>query len=273
MPQNNKNLTHTDSMYNKANLPTVAIVGKPNVGKSSLFNRLVKSRKAIVFDEPGVTRDINYEVVHYYDLTYRLADSTGYFSEKDETGSLAREMNRRLIEEATLILFTGDIKDLSRLDYDIAEQIRKSGKPYIFVLNKVDNDKLLDNMYDFFDLGLEEPVTESAIHGKNVSILQERIVENLENYGSYTDEILKKSFPGGDFRPSFLQKYLSEIQREVTRTNHPILSKPNSRSTLYAVKGDTDSLFIMLHESADLREYQLFLMLQHPILVMLAVLI
>ncbi|UCB46526.1 MAG: ribosome biogenesis GTPase Der [Spirochaetota bacterium] len=180
--------SHTDSMYDKIHLPIVAIVGKPNVGKSSLFNRLVKRRKAIVFDEPGVTRDINYEVIRHSNLTYRLADSTGYFSEKDETGSLAQEMNRRLIKEATLILLTCDIKDLSRLDYDIAELVRKSGKPCILVINKVDNDRLLDNVYDFFDLGYEEPVTVSAVHGKNISILRERIFEYLNKYDSYSDK-------------------------------------------------------------------------------------
>jgi GTP-binding protein len=169
-------------MYDKTNLPTVAIVGKPNVGKSSLFNRLIKRRKAIVFDEPGVTRDINYEMVHYNNLTYRLADSTGYFNEKDQTGILAQEMNRRLIEEAALIILTCDIKSLDRLDFDIAEQIQKSGKPCILVLNKIDNEKLVDNMYDFYDLGLKEPITVSAMHGKNISLLQESIFQKLKRY-------------------------------------------------------------------------------------------
>jgi GTP-binding protein len=178
-------------MCDKTNLPTVAIVGKPNVGKSSLFNRLVKRRKAIVFDEPGVTRDINYEVVRHGSLTYRLADSTGYFSKKDVTGSLAQEMNQRLIEEAALIILTCDIKDLGSLDFDISEQIRKSGKPYIFVVNKVDNEKLLDNIYDFFDLGLEEPITVSAIHGRNISILQEKISEKLKSYSHDLSEHTK----------------------------------------------------------------------------------
>lgn len=161
-------------------IPTVAIVGKPNVGKSSLFNRLIRERKAIVSEEPGVTRDINYEILTCNGLKYRLADSAGFYKGGDELHSLTQALNRKLIDEASLIIFTCEIKSLTGDDFDISDTIRKSGKPYILVVNKADNDKLLDNFYDFFDLGLEDPVAVSAEHGKNIILLKEKISEKLQ---------------------------------------------------------------------------------------------
>jgi len=162
-------------------LPTVAIVGKPNVGKSSLFNRLIKKRKAIVSEEPGVTRDINYETITHSGTRYSLADTGGYARKNDDLHIIIRRLNRRLINEAHLIIFTCDITHLSIEDYDIADIIRKSGKPFILVLNKADNDRLLHNYYDFFDLGLKDPLPISALHGKNIPLLKDRITEKLSN--------------------------------------------------------------------------------------------
>ncbi len=167
-------------MYDKSSIPpTVAIIGKPNVGKSSLFNRLIEKRKAITSDEPGVTRDINYEIIRYRNLEYRLADSTGYIKKVEGIENQAQELNLRLIEEAALIIFICDIKSLSVEDFNIAKAIRKSGKPCFLVVNKVDNDKLLYNFYDFFELGLEDPISISAIHGKNIAALREKIRAKL----------------------------------------------------------------------------------------------
>lgn len=161
------------------NLPTVAIVGKPNVGKSSLFNRLLGKRKAIVFDEPGVTRDVNYGVVHHDDLTYRVADSTGFVIDK----KLTVKVNRRLIDEATLVLVTCDVSGLSSEDYEITELVRKSGKPCILAVNKADNNKLAQAIYDFYDLSISEPIAVSAMHGNNIGLLRDKISQNLLHLG------------------------------------------------------------------------------------------
>ena len=160
----------------KEKLPTVAIIGKPNVGKSSLFNRLIGRRKAIVFDEPGVTRDVNYATARYRNISFRIADSTGFVRDKD----VSERINRRLIEEASIVVFTCDIEGLGAEDFDITELIRKSGKPCILVINKTDNEKLSQQIYDFYDLGLEDPIAVSALHGRNITALQETIVDKLQ---------------------------------------------------------------------------------------------
>ena len=161
---------------NEEKLPTVAIIGKPNVGKSSLFNRLIGSRKAIVFDEPGVTRDVNYATARYRNIPFRIADSTGFVRDKD----ISERVNRRLIGEASLVVCTCDIEGLGTEDFDITELIRRSGKPCILVINKTDNEKLSHQIYDFYDLGIEDPIAISALHGRNITALQETIVDKLE---------------------------------------------------------------------------------------------
>jgi GTP-binding protein len=159
---------------------TAAIVGKPNVGKSSLFNRIIKKRKAIISDEPGVTRDINYETVCVNDIVFRLADSAGISKGVEEIRLLGQRMNHKLINEAHLILFLCEIDTMSSEDFDIAERIRKSGKPYIWLINKVDSEKKMNGFYDFFDLALESPLPISVHQGKNIDELMQRIGTKLQ---------------------------------------------------------------------------------------------
>ena len=162
------------------NLPIVAIVGKPNVGKSSVFNRLIGHRKAIVFDEAGVTRDVNYGVVRQEDLSYTIADSTGYVKNR----TLSVRVNRKLIEEAKLVIFTCDIGGPTGEDYDITDLVRKSGKPYVLLVNKADNEKLSRAAIDYYELGLQGvPIVVSAEHGRNFSKLREAIVRELRKIG------------------------------------------------------------------------------------------
>jgi GTP-binding protein len=167
-------------MYSPSpSLPVVAIIGKPNVGKSSLFNRLIRKRKAIVSDEPGVTRDINYEKVSCPSGEFLIADSAGLTEKADDTLSKAQEFNRRLIEEASLVIFACEAEGLDSEDLRIAEVIRKSGKPCILVVNKIDRAGSDGAEYDFYGLGMGEPVPVSAIHGTNAEILEARIEEAL----------------------------------------------------------------------------------------------
>jgi GTP-binding protein len=164
-------------------LPTVAIVGKPNVGKSSVFNRLLGQRKAIVFDEPGVTIDVNYGIVRQEGLSYTIADSTGYVKNKE----LSERINRKLIEDAKLIIFTCDTGGPTSEDYDITDLVRKSGKPYLLLVNKADNEKIERAAIDFYELGLESaPIAVSAEHGRNIPKLREAIGRELRKIG-YTD--------------------------------------------------------------------------------------
>ncbi len=159
---------------------TVAIIGKPNVGKSSLFNRIIKKRKAIISDEPGVTRDINYETICVDGIVIRIADSAGISRSGEEIRLLGQRMNHRLINEASLILFLCEIDSLSSEDFDIAELIRKSGKPYIWLINKVDSEKKMNGFYDFFDLALESPLPISVRQGKNIDELMRSMGKKLQ---------------------------------------------------------------------------------------------
>jgi GTP-binding protein len=159
--------------------PLVAIVGKPNVGKSALFNRLIRRRKAIVAEEPGVTRDLNYEKLSFHGITCRIADSAGYVRNSDNISTITRASNKRLIDEAELILFVCDVKSLDAQDFELSQIIRKSGKPCLLVVNKVDNEKLEESVVDFFELGFDIPVPVSASHGRNISTLKQRLVEHV----------------------------------------------------------------------------------------------
>ncbi|MGQ9615683.1 MAG: ribosome biogenesis GTPase Der [Spirochaetota bacterium] len=166
----------------KSTLPVIAIVGKPNVGKSSLFNRLIRQRKAIVSEEPGVTRDINYETTSYQGFSLKLADTAGYTRAKSNIHQLTRALNERLIAEADIIILTCDTEGLSGEDYELAEVVRRSGKPVILVVNKVDNEERLRLIYEFFDMGFGEPIPVSALHGKNIEELKERIIYLIQDF-------------------------------------------------------------------------------------------
>lgn len=163
--------------------PVVAIVGKPNVGKSSVFNRLIGKRKAIISGEPGVTRDINYESLHIGDFEVKLADSAGYTRSREDIHAWTMALNERLIEQASLLLLVCEVNSLDFEDFQIAEIIRRTGKPSIVLVNKVDNDTKMNGLYDFFELGFENLLPFSASHGKNIDILRHTISETLRDMG------------------------------------------------------------------------------------------
>ena len=123
----------------------VAIVGRPNVGKSTLFNRLTESRKAIVDDFSGVTRDRHYETAEWIGKKYTLIDTGGYVANsEDQFEAAIREQVVIAIEEASVILFLVDVKTgITDLDDEIAGMLRKSNKPVFVVANKVDNNNLI----------------------------------------------------------------------------------------------------------------------------------
>ncbi|GAH52008.1 unnamed protein product, partial [marine sediment metagenome] len=194
-------------------IPTVAIIGKPNVGKSALFNRIIKKRKAIISEEPGVTRDINYEIITCGDAVFKLADSAGFTECGEDIHKLTQKRNKQLIDEASIILFTCDVNTMDTRDFDIAQIIRKSGKPCILLINKVDNEKLREGIYDFFDLGLEEPLPISAIHGKNINTLKKILTAKILNIYKSRDLIPQN------------QGYVSSNNSHII--NVAIVGKPN----------------------------------------------
>lgn len=145
---------------------TIAIVGRPNVGKSTFFNRLIGQRKSIVDDTPGVTRDRIYGEVEWLTKTYRIIDTGGI---QIEDQPFAQEINMQVdiaIEEADVIVFLVSCKEgVMTDDMAIAKKLQKSGKPIVLVVNKVDNEKLRLDAYEFYALGLQDPFCVSSAHG------------------------------------------------------------------------------------------------------------
>ncbi len=159
---------------------TVAIVGRPNVGKSTIFNRLIGERKSIVEDTPGVTRDRIYGEVEWLTQTFRLIDTGGI---QIEDQAFATEINVQVdiaIEEADVILFLTSAKEgVTTDDMVIARKLQKTDKPIILAVNKSDNAELQFMQYDFYQLGLGDPMVLSGAHGIGIGDLLDTIVHTL----------------------------------------------------------------------------------------------
>lgn len=161
---------------------TIAIVGRPNVGKSTVFNRMIEKRLSIVEDTPGVTRDRIYGDCIWLDKTFRLID-TGGIQLKDEP--FQKEIKVQVdiaIEEADVILFLCNGKEgLTSDDQYIAKLLRKSNKPIIFGVNKIDDIAKIDNIYEFYALGIGEPIAVSGAHGIGIGDVLDKAVELIPN--------------------------------------------------------------------------------------------
>ncbi len=161
--------------------PVVAIIGRPNVGKSTLFNRLVKRRKAIVEDEPGVTRDRNYAEALYEDHPFLLIDTGGFEpAAKERIPKQVQEQAEVAIQEADLVLFLMDGKEgLNPADIEVAHYLRKVTKPVFYVVNKIDGERQEENVIDFYQLGVPALYSISAEHGRGVADLMDGVFKVL----------------------------------------------------------------------------------------------
>ncbi|MDR1939787.1 MAG: ribosome biogenesis GTPase Der [Clostridiales bacterium] len=162
--------------------PLVAIIGRPNVGKSTFFNRVAGRRIAIVEDKPGVTRDRLYADVEWCGYNFTMIDTGGLeVRSADEMWSHIRRQVEAAAESADLILFIADGKNgILPEDYDVADFIRKTKKPYVLAVNKVDNLSGESAVYDFFELGLGVPFSISAEQGKGIGDLLDEITSKLK---------------------------------------------------------------------------------------------
>ncbi len=161
--------------------PIIAILGRPNVGKSTLFNRVAGRKKAIVWDEPGVTRDRNYADVEWEGKSFTLIDTGGFEPvSKDRLFMQMREQCQLAMEEADAILFTMDGKEgLTPTDKEIADILRKLNKPVFYIVNKIDGPKHEERGLEFYGLGVETIYSISAEHGYGVRGLMDQVVKAL----------------------------------------------------------------------------------------------
>jgi GTP-binding protein len=160
--------------------PLVAIVGRPNVGKSTLFNRIAGRRIAIVEETPGITRDRIYADCEWQGKPFTLIDTGGLQTRSGELATQVRNQAQLAIEEASVILFAVDAKEgLSALDYEIAQMLRRTGKPVLVVANKVESRGRLEEAQEFHSLALGEPIAVSAIHGIDIDVLLDQLAELL----------------------------------------------------------------------------------------------
>lgn len=174
--------------------PIVAVVGRPNVGKSTFFNKIVGRRVSIVEDTPGVTRDRIYAEAEWKGMTFALVDTGGIEPDSDDVIlSQMREQAQLAMEMADVILFMLDGKDgITNSDREVANMLMRTGKEVIPVVNKVDSPKMQDVIYDFYELGLGEPICISAANMLNLGDVLDRIVENFPKGGFTDDEGITK---------------------------------------------------------------------------------
>jgi GTP-binding protein len=175
-------------------LPVLAIVGRPNVGKSTLFNKLIGERKAIVDDSPGVTRDRNYGEAEWAGRKFQLIDTGGLDTLADQgLQESVQKQSRLALAEADVILFLFDGKGgLSPLDRETVDLLRQQDKPVFFAVNKIDSRQRADHLYEFYALGIDPLFSISAEHGLGIPDLLDEIVSRFPDAEAAKEETEKQ---------------------------------------------------------------------------------
>ena len=179
----------------------VAIVGRPNVGKSTLFNKIVGKRMSIVDDTPGVTRDRIYSKAEWRNREFMLVDTGGIEPEsKDVILSQMREQAQLAIDSADVIIFVADIRTgVTASDISVAQMLQKSGKPIVLCVNKCDSvGDLPPEIYEFYNLGLGDPIAVSSVHGHGTGDLLDAVIDNTDwdSDDDYDDDYIKVAIIG-----------------------------------------------------------------------------
>jgi GTP-binding protein len=179
--------------------PIVAIVGRPNVGKSTIFNRIVGERVSIVEDIPGVTRDRIYSSGEWLNYQFNIIDTGGIDIGDEPFLAQIRQQAEIAIEEADVIIFlTNGREGVTAADEEVAKILYRSNKPIVLAVNKVDNPEMRANIYDFYSLGFGEPYPISGSHGLGLGDLLDEVAKHFKNIGTddYDESTIKFSLIG-----------------------------------------------------------------------------
>ena len=178
--------------------PIVAIVGRPNVGKSTLFNRIAGERISIVEDTPGVTRDRIYTHAEWLGKNFNLIDTGGIEMSDQPLSTQIREQAEIAIDEADVIILVVDVQNgITDADEKVAQLLYRSNKPVVLAVNKVDNPERRTDIYDFYSLGLGEPYPVSSVHSVGLGDLLDAVIKNFpETAENGTDDSIRFSLIG-----------------------------------------------------------------------------
>ena len=216
--------------------PLIAIVGRPNVGKSTLFNRIVGSRRAIVGDEPGITRDRLYGPANWRGRDFRVVDTGGIIpDEKDFIPSeILRQANVALDEAAAVVMVVDARTEAAAPDLELARLLLRSGKPLFLAVNKVDSDKQSSLLDDFHRLGIRKLFAVSAEHGRGVDDLLDAILETLPVTETTTEDTDKnEAQPTTKYQVSTTEAEPTNDQQPTAEVKVAIIGHPNvGKSTL-----------------------------------------
>lgn len=214
---------------------TVCLVGRPNTGKSSLFNRMVMQNKAIISDTAGTTRDRLYGVCYHNDKSFTVIDTGGIDLENADFNTNIRMQAELAIDEADVIVFVVDGKeDLTQNDYEVRNMLMRTDKKVIVAVNKIDNPEREDNIYNFYELGFEHIVTISVEHKRHITELLDLITEDFPPYSTEPrDSICRFSLIG---RPnvgksSLVNAILGEERQIVSNVEGTTRDASDSRFT------------------------------------------
>lgn len=174
-------------------LPTIALVGRPNVGKSTIFNKIVGKQKSIIEDTPGVTRDRIYSEATYNNYKFNVIDTGGIDVSKEIFNDEIKIQVEIAIEEADVVVFVVDgFEGLTANDYEVRDMLRKSNKRVIVAINKLDNPKRFDNIYEFYELGFDDYIPVSGLHNVGFIELLDAATKFFKEYNKEEkDERLK----------------------------------------------------------------------------------
>ncbi|MCK8058022.1 MULTISPECIES: ribosome biogenesis GTPase Der [unclassified Fusibacter] len=247
--------------------PIVAVVGRPNVGKSTFFNRISGKRISIVEDTPGVTRDRVYTDVNWLKYNFTMIDTGGIEPDSDDIIlSQMRQQALLAVDAADVILFMIDGRaDLTSADEDVAEILRRSHKPVILVANKIDTARMPEHFYDYYTLGMGEPIAISSVNGLNLGDLLDEIVSHfkdivIEDYDEDTTKVAVIGKPNAG-KSSLVNNLLGEervIVSEIAGTTREAIDTPFQLNDKDYVLIDTAGLRRKSRIDENVEKYSMF---------------